>query len=225
MAEWRSRMEAYREARLHPRLPARAMIAFYPMSKRRDEGANWYELGFEERKRLMGGHARVGRRYAGRILQLITGATGLDDWEWGVTLLADDPAAIKEIVYEMRFDEVSSRYAEFGPFFVGLVMEPRAAFARAGVIGSRAPRPAPAPRGSAGPGRRGPGSGGRPPPPAPGTAPRAPDPSGRSAAPRRRSRPVDAVDAQEAAQVDVADDLDLDAVQRDAELGRPEPGR
>ena len=134
LAEWRSRMEAYREARLHPRLPARAMIAFYPMSKRRDEGANWYELGFEERKRLMGGHARVGRRYAGRILQLITGATGLDDWEWGVTLLADDPAAIKEIVYEMRFDEVSSRYAEFGPFFVGLVMEPRAAFARAGIV-------------------------------------------------------------------------------------------
>ena len=134
LADWRGRMEAYREARLHPRLPPRAMIAFYPMSKRRDEGANWYELGFEERKRLMGGHARVGRRYAGRILQLITGATGLDDWEWGVTLLADDPAAIKEIVYEMRFDEVSSRYADFGPFFVGLVMEPRAAFARAGVV-------------------------------------------------------------------------------------------
>jgi chlorite dismutase len=134
LAEWRTRMEAYREARLHPRLPPRAMIAFYPMSKRRDADANWYELSFDERKRLMGGHARVGRRYAGRILQLITGATGLDDWEWGVTLLADDPAAIKEIVYEMRFDEVSSRYAGFGPFFVGLVMEPRAVFARAGLV-------------------------------------------------------------------------------------------
>ena len=95
--------------------PPRAMIAFYPMSKRRDEGANWYELSFEERKRLMGGHARVGRRYAGRILQLITGATGLDDWEWGVTLLADDPAAIKEIVYEMRFDEVSRATPSSGP--------------------------------------------------------------------------------------------------------------
>jgi chlorite dismutase len=134
LGEWRERMGAYREARLHPRLPPRAVIAFYPMSKRRDPGANWYELGFEERKRLMGGHARVGRRYAGRVLQLITGATGLDDWEWGVTLLADDPAAIKEIVYEMRFDEVSSRYAEFGPFFVGLAMEPRAVFARAGLL-------------------------------------------------------------------------------------------
>jgi chlorite dismutase len=134
LAEWRERTAAYQEARLHPRLPARAVIAFYPMSKRRDEGANWYALGFDERKRLMAGHARVGRRYAGRILQLITGATGLDDWEWGVTLLADDPAAIKEIVYEMRFDEVSSRYAEFGPFFVGLVMEPRAAFERAGIL-------------------------------------------------------------------------------------------
>lgn len=133
LAQWRDRMAAYGEARLHPRLPERAMIAFYPMSKRRDPGANWYELSFPERKRLMLGHAVVGRRYAGRILQLITGATGLDDWEWGVTLLADDPAAIKEIVYEMRFDEVSFRYAEFGPFFVGLVMPPRAAFARVGL--------------------------------------------------------------------------------------------
>ncbi len=135
LAEWRARMEAYREARLHPRLPPRSTIAFYPMSKRREPGANWYELSFEERKRLMGGHAQVGRRYAGRILQLITGATGLDDWEWGVTLLADDLAAIKEIVYEMRFDEVSARYAEFGPFFVGLVMEPEEAFGRAGLGG------------------------------------------------------------------------------------------
>ena len=84
--------------------------------------ANWYELPFEERKQLMAGHARVGRTYAGRVLQLITGSTGLDDWEWGVTLLADDPVALKEIVYEMRFDPVSARYAEFGPFVTGLVL-------------------------------------------------------------------------------------------------------
>ena len=70
----------------------------------------------------MAGHARVGRTYAGRILQLITGSTGLDDWEWGVTLLADDPVALKDIVQEMRFDPVSARYAEFGPFFTGLVL-------------------------------------------------------------------------------------------------------
>jgi len=134
LSAWRERSAAYLDARLHPRLPARAMIAFYPMSKRRAEGANWYALPFEERKRLMAGHAVVGRRYAGRILQLITGASGLDDWEWGVTLLADDPVAVKEIVYEMRFDEVSARYGEFGPFFVGLVMDPRAALARAGLL-------------------------------------------------------------------------------------------
>ena len=72
----------------------------------------------------MGGHARVGRTYAGRVLQLITGSTGLDDWEWGVTLLADDPVALKEIVYEMRFDPVSADYAEFGPFVTGLLLEP-----------------------------------------------------------------------------------------------------
>ena len=111
-------------ARLYPTLPRKRAICFYPMSKRRDPGANWYALPFDERKRLMGGHARVGREYAGRVLQLVTGSTGLDDREWGVTLLADDPAALKEIVYDMRFDEVSAQYAEFGPFVMGLLLEP-----------------------------------------------------------------------------------------------------
>lgn len=133
LAEFRARMERYVDARLHPSLPRRALIAFYPMSKSRRPDANWYSLPFAERKALMQGHARVGRRYAGRILQLITGATGLDDWEWGVTLLADDPAAIKDIVYEMRFDEVSARFGEFGPFWTGLVMDPAAALERAGL--------------------------------------------------------------------------------------------
>jgi chlorite dismutase len=133
LAAWRERMAQYREHRLHPRLPAKRAICFYPMSKRRDADANWYALPFEERKRLMGGHARVGRGFAGRVLQLITGSTGLDDWEWGVTLLADDPAALKEIVYEMRFDEVSARYAEFGPFVTGLLHEPAEVLRRVGL--------------------------------------------------------------------------------------------
>jgi chlorite dismutase len=125
--------EARARQRLYPQLPPKQAICFYPMSKRRAAGANWYELGFDERKQLMSGHARVGRSYAGRVLQLITGSTGLDDWEWGVTLLADDPAALKEIVYEMRFDEVSARYAEFGPFVTGLVLPPAEALARVGL--------------------------------------------------------------------------------------------
>jgi peroxiredoxin len=120
---WRDRMEHYLEHRLHPQLPAKRVLCFYPMSKRRRGADNWYALDFVERKRLMAGHARVGRTYAGRVLQLITGSTGLDDWEWGVTLFADDPVALKEIVYEMRFDEVSARYADFGPFIVGVIGE------------------------------------------------------------------------------------------------------
>jgi peroxiredoxin len=120
-------------ARLYPTLPRKRAICFYPMSKRRDPGANWYALPFDERKQLMGGHARVGREYAGRVLQLITGSTGLDDWEWGVTLLADDPTALKEIVYDMRFDEVSAQYAEFGPFVMGLLLEPAEALRRVGM--------------------------------------------------------------------------------------------
>jgi hydrogen peroxide-dependent heme synthase len=127
--------EARARQRLYPRLPRKRAICFYPMSKRRQPDANWYELPFDERKRLMGRHAVVGRAYAGRVLQLITGSVGLDDWEWSVTLLADDPAALKEIVYEMRFDEVSSRYAEFGPFVTGLLLEPAEALRRVGLTG------------------------------------------------------------------------------------------
>ncbi|MFI5045793.1 MAG: chlorite dismutase family protein [Acidimicrobiia bacterium] len=133
LAVWRDRMVHYQEQRLHPRLPLKRSICFYPMSKRRVADANWYALPFEERKRLMAGHARVGRTYAGRVLQLITGATGIDDWEWGVTLLADDPVALKEIVYEMRFDPVSAEYADFGPFVTGLVAEPADVLARVGM--------------------------------------------------------------------------------------------
>jgi chlorite dismutase len=130
---WRDRMAHYKDARLYPRLPAKRFLCFYPMSKSRIPGANWFELSFDERKDLMRGHAITGRTYSGRVLQLITGATGLDDWEWGVTLLADDPVAIKEIIYEMRFDAASAAYALFGAFWVGLVMEPAAALSRAGL--------------------------------------------------------------------------------------------
>lgn len=112
-----------KEARLHPRLPpeGKRAVCFYPMSKRREADANWYTLPYDERKELMYGHGAKGREFAGRILQLITGSTGIDDWEWGVTLFAEDPAMLKQVVYEMRFDEASARYAEFGPFVTGLV--------------------------------------------------------------------------------------------------------
>ena len=133
LTAWRERIAHYREQRVHPRLPQKRSICFYPMSKRRTGDDNWYALDFDARKQLMAGHARVGRTYAGRVVQLITGSTGLDDWEWGVTLFSDDPGALKDIVYEMRFDEVSARYAEFGPFVTGLVLEPAEALRRVGL--------------------------------------------------------------------------------------------
>lgn len=133
LAEWGQRMAVYREHRLHPRLPERKVLSFYPMAKSRVPGANWYSLPFEQRKRLMLGHGRVGRNYAGRVLQLITGATGIDDWEWGVTLLADDLVAIKDIVYDMRFDPASAEYGLFGEFWTGLILPPAETFARGGL--------------------------------------------------------------------------------------------
>jgi len=100
-------------------------VCFYPMSKKRDVGANWYALTLEERSRLMWSHGLTGRGYAGQIVQVITGAIGLDAWEWGVTLFAKDPLAFKKIVTDMRFDEVSAKYAAFGEFFVGKRVSPR----------------------------------------------------------------------------------------------------
>jgi hydrogen peroxide-dependent heme synthase len=120
LREFDERMAHYLKHRLYPVLPDWPVICFYPMSKRRSGNDNWYSLDYEERRKLMAGHARVGRTYSGRILQLITGSTGLDEYEWGVTLLAKDTIDIKSIVYEMRFDEVSARYAEFGDFYIGL---------------------------------------------------------------------------------------------------------
>lgn len=120
MEEFRARIKKYTDHRLYPNLPDWPVACFYPMSKRRSEGQNWYSLDFEQRKKLMAGHARVGRAYAGKILQLITGSTGLDEMEWFVTLFAHDTLEIKRIVYEMRFDEVSAKYADFGDFHIGL---------------------------------------------------------------------------------------------------------
>jgi chlorite dismutase len=126
MAELGKKRAEYEQYRLYPELPDWEVMGFYPMSKRREGADNWYTLDFATRKRLMGGHARVGRKFAGRVSQLITGSTGLDGWEWGVTLMAHQVDALKEIVYEMRFDEVTARFGEFGPFFVNLRLAPPA---------------------------------------------------------------------------------------------------
>lgn len=129
------RLHKQREDRLHPRLPRRKVLAFYPMSKAREPGANWYRLPFEQRRHLMEGHGKTGRRYSGRVLQLVTGAVGLDDHEWGVTLLADDITAIKQVVYDMRFDEVTALYGRFGGFLVGLTCTPAELPRRLGLAG------------------------------------------------------------------------------------------
>ena len=129
LAELTKRKQDYEKFRLYPEMPDWEVMGFYPMNKRRSGQDNWYMLDFAARKKLMGGHARVGRKFGGRISQLITGSTGIDDWEWGVTLMAHQIDALKQIVYEMRFDEVSARYGEFGPFFINIRMAPQALWA------------------------------------------------------------------------------------------------
>lgn len=120
MNSFRERMKHYRQERVYPTLPDWPIVCFYNMNKRRGEQQNWYALPYEERRKLMKGHAAVGREFAGKIKQLITGSTGLDDAEWGVTLFASDTFQIKAIVYQMRFDPVSAHYADFGQFFIGI---------------------------------------------------------------------------------------------------------
>jgi chlorite dismutase len=120
--------EAMLQARLYPKLPPEGMraVCFYPMSKRRGQGPsdhNWFTLPYDDRDRLMREHGTSGRAFHGRVVQLITGSTGLDDFEWAVTLFAHDPADLKQVVYKLRFDEASANYAEFGRFVTGLVAD------------------------------------------------------------------------------------------------------
>ncbi|GAE92563.1 hemoprotein HemQ [Gracilibacillus boraciitolerans JCM 21714] len=110
-------------ARLKPKLPDWDHICFYPMDKRREGNDNWYMLPMDERRQLMYEHSLTGRKYAGEIKQIVTGSMGFDDWEWSVTLFAKDVLQLKKIVYEMRFDVVSARYGEFGPFYVGNILK------------------------------------------------------------------------------------------------------
>jgi chlorite dismutase len=114
----------YMQSRLYPSIPDSEHVCFYPMDKRRDPEYNWYDLPFDERRDLISGHGEVGREYAGKVTQIITGSLGFDDYEWGVTLFADDATQIKKLLYQMRFDPSSSKYAEFGPFYFGRRIAP-----------------------------------------------------------------------------------------------------
>ena len=105
--------------RLYPEIPPNPFISFYPMDRKRGEHKNWYQVPMAERQRQMQDHGEIGRRYAGKVRQIISGSIGFDDWEWGVDLFADDPLIFKKLIYEMRFDEVSAAYAQFGSFYIG----------------------------------------------------------------------------------------------------------
>ena len=106
--------------RLFPSVPDAKYLCFYPMDRKRGEQVNWYTVPFAERQRMMHEHGMIGRRYAEQVKQIISGSIGMDDWEWGVDLFADDPVIFKKLIYEMRFDEVSAVYALFGQFYLGV---------------------------------------------------------------------------------------------------------
>ena len=115
--------EEMKQTRLYPDLPPEGKPAwcFYPMSRKRTGDQNWYAESYDERAAMMREHGGSGRKFAGRIMQVITGSTGLDDWEWGVTLFGEKPDDLKDVVYTMRYDKASAIYADFGPFYVGTV--------------------------------------------------------------------------------------------------------
>ena len=116
-------METQRQrvmGRLFTEVPPRRHVCFYPMDKKRGERDNWYSEPFDRRAAMMREHGMIGRHYVGRVTQIISGSIGYDDWEWGVDLFADDPIVFKKLIYEMRFDEASARFAAFGPFYIGL---------------------------------------------------------------------------------------------------------
>jgi chlorite dismutase len=111
-------------SRLFLDMPKARYVCFYPMNKRRGEVLNWYSEAFDRRASMMREHGMIGRHYAGKVTQVISGSIGYDDWEWGVDLFANDPLVFKKLIYEMRFDEASAKFAEFGPFYTGLQFVP-----------------------------------------------------------------------------------------------------
>ena len=126
-AEWNAEIAASLERgaeamkpRLWPSVPEAKYLCFYPMDRKRGEQVNWYTAPFAERQRMMHEHGMIGRRYADQVKQVISGSIGMDDWEWGVDLFAEDPVVFKKLIYEMRFDEVSAVYALFGQFYIGV---------------------------------------------------------------------------------------------------------
>jgi chlorite dismutase len=124
VATYTERMGPMNQQRLYPEFPNWPCLCFYPMSKLRTADQNWYLLPFEARAELMTQHGKSGMKFAGKVTQVITAATGLDNWEWGVTLWARNPSYLKDIVYTMRFDESSARYARFGDFYFGYILPP-----------------------------------------------------------------------------------------------------
>jgi chlorite dismutase len=124
VASYAERLEPMNRQRLYPDFPDWPCLCFYPMSKMRSGDQNWYLLPFEARSELMAQHGRSGMKFAGKVSQLITASTGVDNWEWGVTLWARNPLFLKDIVYTMRFDESSARYALFGDFYFGYILPP-----------------------------------------------------------------------------------------------------
>jgi chlorite dismutase len=106
--------------RLWAKVPQRRYVCFYPMDKKRGEDVNWYALPFADRAQLMLEHGKIGRTYHGIVTQVISGSIGFDTYEWGVDLYADDPLVFKKLIYEMRFDEASSKYGSFGDFYSGV---------------------------------------------------------------------------------------------------------
>src|ERR1035441_10026796 len=126
-ADWKAEIHAVLErsasamaSRLFPSVPEAKYLCFYPMDRKRGEQVNWYTVPFAERQRMMHEHGMIGRRYAEQVKQIISGSIGMDDWEWGVDLFADDPVVFKKLIYEMRFDEVSAVYAKFGQFYISV---------------------------------------------------------------------------------------------------------
>lgn len=116
---YQRRLPMMNEQRLRPEFPDWPSACFYPMNKSRVVGANWFTEPFSRRNAMMAEHAQSGIAFAGRVSQLISVGVGIDDWEWMVTLWGRNPQYLKDIVYKMRFDVASAKYAEFGPFYVG----------------------------------------------------------------------------------------------------------
>lgn len=135
--EFEAQLKAFRPSssdnaleQLQPALPDWNILCFFPMNlPRRASSASVAQVRLN-RKQLLWNFLQTIANHEGKILHLLTGASGLDDSDWGVTLFARDTFQLQAVVRELQQPHDGSRSPETGDLYLGVRLSLDALFRR-----------------------------------------------------------------------------------------------